>query len=153
MEDMESSDRVRDAGVLSHASTFLGSFPPSASSGQERRLASSRRVREDGVLAIQAGQQGKDLLIRASGELDIASAATFEDELRRAIDSDACTVILDVEGLTFIDSTGLRAFLKAAEMSRSTGRSLIVRASKEFRRLVEVSGVEETFQLDRSTGL
>ena len=91
--------------------------------------------------------------LRSASAALAASAATFEDELRRAIDSDASTVILDVEGLTFIDSTGLRAFLKAAEMSRSNGRSLIVRASKEFRRLVEVSGVEETFQLDRGTGL
>jgi anti-sigma B factor antagonist len=110
-------------------------------------LASLPRVREVGVLTIQAGEEGGEFVIRASGELDMASAETFENELRQAIDSEASTVVLDVEGLTFIDSTGLRAFLLAVEMSRSNGRCLIVRASKEFRRVVEVSGVEDSLPL------
>jgi anti-sigma B factor antagonist len=142
-----SSDRDRDTGELSLASTFLASFPPSEGSTQERQLASLPRVREEGVLTTKVGEEGNELVVRASGELDVASAKTFEDQVRRAIDSEASTVVLDLEGLTFIDSTGLRTLLMAAELSRSKARRLRVRASKEVRRAVEVSGVEDSLQL------
>ena len=143
-----SSDRDRDTGELSLASTFLASFPPSERSSQERRLASLQSVREEGVLDIRVGEEGKELTVRANGELDVASAKSFEDELRQAIESGASPVVLDLEGLTFIDSTGLRALLMVAELSRSKGRPLRIRASKELRRTVEVSGVENALLLD-----
>jgi anti-sigma B factor antagonist len=144
-----SSDRDRDTGELSLASTFLASFPPSERSSQERRLASLPRVREEGVLDIRVGEEDRALTLRASGELDVASAKTFEDELRQAIESGASMVVLDLEGLTFIDSTGLRALLMAAELSRSKGLRLrVIRASKELRRVVEVSGVEDALPLE-----
>src|SRR5919201_749517 len=143
-----SSERDRDTGELSLASTFLGSFPPSESSSQERQLASLPRVREEGVLTLGVSQEGEALLLRATGELDVASAQTFDEEYRQAIDSDASTVLLDLEGLTFIDSTGLRTLLMAAELSRSKGRHLrIIRASRELRRVVEVSGLENSLPL------
>jgi anti-anti-sigma factor len=142
-----SSDRDRDTGELSLASTFLASFPPSEGSTQERQLASLPRVREEGVLTTEVEQEGKELVVRASGELDVASAQTFEDQVRRAIESAASSVVLDLEGLTFIDSTGLRTLLMAAELSRSKGRRLTVRASKEVRRAVEVSGVADSLPL------
>jgi anti-sigma B factor antagonist len=144
---MASTDRARDEGTLSLASTFLASFPPSARPSQERRLASLSRVREDGILTIRAGRDGRNLIVRASGELDMASAETFEEEVRRAIEGGASTMVLELEGVTFIDSTGLRALLVAAELSHSKGLRLLVHPSKEIRRLVEVSGVEDAVPL------
>ena len=72
--------------------------------GQERELASLDRVCEDGLLTVRVEQEGNELVVRASGELDIASAKRLEGELLQAIDSDAAAVVLDLGGVSFIDS-------------------------------------------------
>ena len=111
-------------------------------------MATLDRAR-DAVLVLRVGHEGQDFVIRASGELDIASANMLEDELRRAMESDASTVVLNLEGLTFIDSTGLRTLVRANHLSHSGSRRLrIVHASKEFQRLVEVSGVADVLPLE-----
>jgi anti-anti-sigma factor len=141
---MASSDRAREKGSLNLASTFLDSFPPSARSTPERRLASLDRIREDGILTLQVEPLGDELVVRASGELDIASAKALEDELRRAIDSDASAVALDLGGVTFIDSTGLRGLLLAATQCDLTARQFrLLRVSKQVKQVIETSGVAD----------
>src|SRR5688500_18396186 len=112
---MASSGRAREPGALHLVSSFLGSFPPTASLVQERQLASLDRVRADGVLTVRVERRGKELVVRVSGDLDIASAKRLDDELLRAISSDASAVALDLGGVSFIDSTGLRILLFAAK--------------------------------------
>jgi anti-anti-sigma factor len=89
-----------------------------------------------------------NLVIRAYGDLDIASAKALEDELRWAIDSDASAVVLDLAGLTFIDSTGLRALLLAAKRSAgSPVRLSMVRAPEVLQNLIQTTGVEDLLPL------
>jgi anti-anti-sigma factor len=112
-------------------------------------LVPSGLVHEDGSFTVRVKQNGTALVVRACGELDIASSKMLEDELRRAIGGDATAIVLDLARLSFIDSTGLRALLVAAEPSRSNGRRLrMVHAPAVLQRLVQVSGVEDLLPLD-----
>jgi anti-anti-sigma factor len=116
--------------------------------GQERELASLDRVREAGALSVQVEQDGNELVVRPRGELDIASAKTLEEELLQAIDSDAASVVLDLGGLSFIDSTGLRVLLLAAKLSATCGAALrMVRATGPVREAIEVSGLNRSLPL------
>jgi anti-anti-sigma factor len=145
---MADSDRTRDVGALTLASTFLASFPPTARLGQERELASLDRVCEDGVLTVRVEQEGDELVVRVSGELDIASAKRLEDELLQTIDSDTSAVVLDLGGVSFIDSTGVRLLIFAAEHSRSKGVPLrILDGSAQVKEMIETSGVEDLLPL------
>jgi anti-anti-sigma factor len=142
------SDRTRDVGALTLASTFLASFPPTARLGQERELASLDRVCEDGLLTVRVEQEGNELVVRPSGELDIASAKRLEDELLQAIDSDASAVVLDLGGVSFIDSTGLRLLIFAAEHSRSKGvRLRMLPGSTQVKEAIETSDVADLLPL------
>ena len=104
------------------------------------------RIREEGLLTLRVEREGEALVIRARGEVDIASAAALEGELESAIGSgDVTQVVLDLGGLTFVDSTGLRALLAAGELARTKHRRIqIVHAPAVFRRLVGISGVERS---------
>lgn len=145
---MASSGRARDPGALHLVSSFLGSFPPTAKLAQERQLASLDRVRTDGVLTVRVERRGKELVVRVSGDLDIASAKRLEDELLRGIASDASTVVLDLGGVGFIDSTGLRILLFAAKRTvMSRKRLKILHASPPVKEAWEASGLERVFRL------
>src|SRR5256885_6428782 len=57
-----------------------------------------------------------------AGELDIASTQGLEDELAAIEANSPGTLVLDLRGVEFIDSTGLRALIAADERARSQGR-------------------------------
>jgi anti-sigma B factor antagonist len=139
---MSEADRARDVGALNLVSTFLDSFPPFARLTQERELASLTTVRKDGLLTVSVEPAGALLMVRAEGELDIASARLLEEEVREAVDSGASTVVLDLSGLDFIDSTGVRALLSIAEHANRSGDGLrMLHGSERVATVLELSGV------------
>jgi anti-sigma B factor antagonist len=85
---------------------------------------------------------GGRAVIVLAGELDMASA----ELLQRAIEDDELhaetSVVLDLERLEFIDSTGLRVILKALEHCRGRGQYFaITRGSPQVQRLLSITGV------------
>jgi stage II sporulation protein AA (anti-sigma F factor antagonist) len=92
-----------------------------------------RSEREDGVHAI-----------RLFGELDLATAAEAQRELERAEATDAEAIVLDLSGLTFIDSTGVRLLVAANARSRADANRLsVVRGQQPVQRVLELCGVVE----------
>ena len=82
--------------------------------------------------------------VKPRGELDIATAGLLEAGLLRAEATSAPTVVLDLAGVSFIDSTGLRTLLSAHARSRQDGDRLrIVGASEQARKLFTIAGVLE----------
>jgi anti-sigma B factor antagonist len=111
-------------------------------------VAALDRVRETGLLTIRVEREDDALIVHASGELDIASAKEFEGELRRAISSSVSGVVLDLRGVNFIDSSGLRALLAGAGFSSKIGRQLrIPHGSSAVQRAIELSGLEGSLPL------
>ena len=73
--------------------------------------------------------EGVDLF-RLSGELDMANA----DQLARALEAaSAPRVVLDLEGLAYLDSAGIRAIDRAHRELTEGGRVLAVVASRDSR--------------------
>jgi anti-sigma B factor antagonist len=57
------------------------------------------------------------------GEIDLATAEPFEEQASEAVmDAPGSSVLLDLSGVTFMDSAGLRALIRVREL-RSGSRS------------------------------
>jgi anti-anti-sigma factor len=81
------------------------------------------------------------------GELDMATVPVLRDRLARSRTNGAFGIVLDLRDLTFVDCSGLRAFLAARERSNANGhRFVLVGARPVARRLFELTGTE--FLLD-----
>jgi anti-sigma B factor antagonist len=76
-----------------------------------------------------------------SGELDIATVPLLEAAFDEAGDA---PVLLDLAGITFIDSTGLQLLLRLSE--RAGGR-LQITSSPALERLLEITGVRDRLPL------
>jgi anti-sigma B factor antagonist len=108
-------------------------------------------TRKDGGLTVRVEQGGDSLTVRALGELDIATADTLAEELRRVWRCDAAPIVLDLGEVDFLDSMGLRALLAAAKNSRETGDRLRIRPdSAAVRLVITVSGLEDSLPLVKS---
>ena len=71
-------------------------------------------------------------VIRVQGELDLASCPKLDCALMDAEQSRASRIVVDLEELTFIDSSGLRALLTASRRSASNGNRLQMTRGKGY---------------------
>jgi anti-anti-sigma factor len=82
------------------------------------------------------------------GELDLAHAYTFDEELRTVEATRPSTVVIDLRELTFLDSCGLARLLAARRRARRLGhRLLLVRGSATVQRLFALAAVDEAFEM------
>jgi len=92
---------------------------------------------------------GGRVRVRLRGELDLAGAATLGTALRRLREREQA-VLLDLDELGFIDMSGLRMVLAAAEeASGDDGRFAVTRGSPPVRRLIGLVGLDGQLPLDR----
>ena len=77
-----------------------------------------------------------------SGELDIASAPHFLEEVADAAAGRA-VVILDLRELAFMDSTGLQAILTAhARLAQADCRLALIQGARQVQQIFEITGTE-----------
>jgi anti-anti-sigma factor len=83
------------------------------------------------------------IIVRATGEIDMSTV----DVLRRELDTarvEAATVLLDLSGVTFMDSNGLHLLLDASLSSAASDWGFfVVRPSRAVQRLIDVSGTAD----------
>ena len=87
-------------------------------------------------------------MLSLHGELDLASAPLLEQELGDIDLAAAGTVVLDLQELEFIDSTGLRTILASQERVHGLGGVFAVtRGSPQVQRLLAITRADEHLQV------
>jgi anti-sigma B factor antagonist len=111
------------------------------------RLTSTERNGPTRVLEIAVSESGGVRLVRLRGELDMAGVDQFE-RLLTADQTPGATFVLDMRGLTFIDSSGLRALIMADRRVRAEGgRFIVVRGPDRVNQVLEMTGVAQRIDL------
>jgi len=89
-------------------------------------------------------------VIELAGELDMATAPHLEAVLDRMfVVPDE--IVVDVERLTFIDSSGLRLLLRASQM---VDRRIKLRGcSQQIVKLLDISGLSSEFTVEEATAV
>jgi anti-sigma B factor antagonist len=110
----------------------------------ERHEQQSLQLIELGQLTIGSRRAGDVHTVDLFGELDLATAAGLQRELERVEGTDACSIILDLAGLTFMDSTGVRLLLSAHARSRADAdRLTMLRGSAAVQRVLDLTPVAD----------
>lgn len=78
------------------------------------------------------------------GELDLASAEGVLRELQRVEATDVEAIVVDLSGLTFMDSTGVRLIVSADVRSRADSeRITLLRGPATVQRVFALTGLED----------
>jgi anti-sigma B factor antagonist len=100
------------------------------------------------TLSLETREEGEQVRIAVAGELDLSSALTFDEEIRRAEERDPATLVLDLSRLRFLDSTGLRLIMSAQARARKHGRRLaIVEGTDAVKRIFRMAGVNRRLDI------
>jgi anti-anti-sigma factor len=87
-------------------------------------------------------------VIRLGAEVDMATAPVLRDELLSTLNREGIHLVVDALDVTFMDSSGVNALVRARERAQRLDGSLhVVSASRAVTRILQIT------QLDRRLGL
>jgi anti-sigma B factor antagonist len=90
---------------------------------------------------------GDAVRVALRGELDLEHAYTFDEEMRRVEGARPSCLVLDLRGLSFLDSSGLARLLAANRRARREQRRLVlVRGTKAVQKLLQITAVGHHFE-------
>ncbi|MCX5215916.1 STAS domain-containing protein [Kitasatospora sp. NBC_00240] len=91
-------------------------------------------------------------IVQAAGELDLDAAPILDTALHRALAADpsADRLVIDLAGVTFCDSSGLGALLRARIATEQAGLTLhLARPAHAVAKVLELTGAYRVFPVDR----
>lgn len=97
---------------------------------------------------IEIGEQQVDgwTVVRASGEVDVATAPALREQLTELVEAGHHRLVVDLEDVDFIDSTGLGVLVGAVRRARSVeGDVRLVCTNPRILKVFEATGLHEVF--------
>ena len=86
--------------------------------------------------------------VKLTGDLDLSTAKRAEEAIEAAERSGSSMVVVDLRGLSFMDSTGLRVIVSADKRARrSNKRVVIVQGPAAVRRVFEITRLDERLDI------
>jgi len=100
-------------------------------------------------LAIVTRSEADALILALSGELDLDSSSLLEQEIEAGAANGSPHLVIDLSGLEFIDSSGLRTLLRAHERARERDlRFSLIRGGPTVHRVFELTRMDEIFTFE-----
>ncbi len=93
-------------------------------------------------------KEEKALVVSVTGRMDAVSAPDFDKQVEKEIDKGETCFVLDLSGLDYISSAGLRSMLTLAKKLKSKEGGLVLCGLQEMvTEVFEVSGFTTIFEI------
>ncbi|MEG1615952.1 MAG: STAS domain-containing protein [Bacteroidales bacterium] len=97
---------------------------------------------------IAISNQGKNYVIQTEGRLDTTNAFEFENKVGHLLSLEGINLTLDIAGLTFISSSGLRCFITLLKgVKGNSGQMVIVNMRPEIKEVFDMIGFTNIFDI------
>lgn len=98
-------------------------------------------------LTLTAQQRGGWLILALRGQLDVATAPALRQRLQAEQQPGGVCLVLDFEGLQFLDSFGIGVLAGGVKRARASGGRLVVaRPSERIRGVLELAGIAQALE-------
>lgn len=98
-------------------------------------------------MQINKTQNNTDLTVALEGRLDTTTAPQLEAELKRSLNG-ITALTLDIEGLEYLSSAGLRVILSAQKVMNRQGKMVVKNANDTIMEIFEVTGFSDILNLE-----
>jgi anti-sigma B factor antagonist len=98
--------------------------------------------------SVETGSLGQATLVSLSGDLDLSTAKRAEQAIEEAEQASPPVLVVDLRGLSFMDSTGLRVVVSADKRAaKAKRRFVIVQGPAAVRRVFEITRLDERLDI------
>jgi anti-anti-sigma factor len=100
-------------------------------------------------LDITISAEGADLVLAIEGEVDLSTAPTLRTCLEHSAADSCGKVVLDLSGVTFLDSSGIAAIVRTHRTLAGTDRRLVLRNPRRaVQRVLTISGIDGVIDVE-----
>ena len=102
-------------------------------------------------LRVQEEEREGWAVIRASGDLDLTTAPRLREHVVKAVTDGRPRVVLDLQEVDFVDSTGLGVIVGLLKRTRSQGGDLrLVSTRRSLEKVLELTSLDHALPLART---
>lgn len=98
------------------------------------------------MLKIDKKIKGDSCIVTLDGKVDMTTSMKLEDELA-PLEGTVKELILDLSGLVYISSAGLRVLVAAQKMMNSRGKMIIKNPRSSVMEIFKVTGMDRILQI------
>ena len=102
--------------------------------------------------SVSSERRGEALgIVTLAGEVDIYTAPRFKECLLELIDGGSERLVVDLSGVTFIDSTALGVLIGGVRRVNASGGAMaLVVTSRPVERVLSITGLDRVFAIHES---
>jgi len=102
-------------------------------------------------LGLERSQQDGWAVLAVTGEVDVATAPRLREQLIELVNDGQHRIVVDLEGVDFLDSTGLGVLVGALKRVRTCdGELALVCTESRILKVFEITGLTKVFPIHRS---
>jgi anti-sigma B factor antagonist len=101
--------------------------------------------------SMEVDQIGEATVLTVKGEIDLATSPQLSAQCLELAERGRTKVVVDASRVSFIDATGIRAFIESRTAILNKGSSFNVVPSRQVRRLFDLVDLHEMFPAFSST--
>ncbi len=99
------------------------------------------------MLSIEKSANATELNVKLTGRLDTTTSPELEKELNASLDG-ITTLVIDMTGLEYISSAGLRVLLSAQKSMNRQGEMKIKHVNETIMEIFEVTGFTDILTIE-----
>ena len=102
-------------------------------------------------VTVDVTRRGDHTIVHVAGEVDLSCVATLRRRLNALVVDGDVRLVVELSGVTFMDSAGLASLVGVYKQVRMFRGSLVLAApSKQVRRILEITALDRVFTVAAS---
>lgn len=104
-------------------------------------------------MSLKIEDMGKAKVVSLSGKMDVGLSMTVETELEELVDSGTINLILEISGIEYLSSSGIRVFIAIMrKVKERNGKIVLAQVPDTIKKILKTVDLEDLFEVYDSVG-
>lgn len=99
-------------------------------------------------MSLKVDDRGKAKVVSLTGKMDVSLSMTIEQELEELVDSGAVNLILEISGVEYLSSSGIRVFIAIMrKVKDKNGKIVLAQVPETIKKILKTVDLEDLFEV------